>query len=119
MSGQSEEIRRSRAAPPPRPVDPRKKQPDDWSPFNTLSLLGSSCWRPEEVCRGRAAYPPGLRGAEGPGGQDPRAGKSNLAEAAERIVRLYEAWGKPDKAAEWRKRLGMPDAGLPNNVFER
>jgi hypothetical protein len=35
----------------------------------------------------------------------PAPGKSNLAEAAERIVPFYEAWGKPDKAAELRKRL--------------
>jgi non-specific serine/threonine protein kinase/serine/threonine-protein kinase len=26
-------------------------------------------------------------------------------EAAEQLVQLYEAWGKPDQAAEWRKRL--------------
>jgi hypothetical protein len=31
------------------------------------------------------------------------------AEAADRIVNLYEMWGKPEKAAEWRaKRLTQP-----------
>ncbi len=25
--------------------------------------------------------------------------------AFERVVRLYEAWGKPEKAAEWRQKL--------------
>jgi hypothetical protein len=24
------------------------------------------------------------------------------------LVRLYDAWGKPDKAARWRKRLPPP-----------
>ena len=28
-----------------------------------------------------------------------------LKEASQRVVQLYEAWGKPDQAAEWRKRL--------------
>jgi len=35
----------------------------------------------------------------------PAPSKKRLTEAAERIVPFYEAWGKPDKAAEWRKRL--------------
>jgi serine/threonine-protein kinase len=30
---------------------------------------------------------------------------ANLPEAGQRIVRLYEAWGKPEKAAEWRQKL--------------
>jgi hypothetical protein len=28
-----------------------------------------------------------------------------LNEAAGRLVKLYEAWGKPDLAREWRERL--------------
>jgi hypothetical protein len=31
---------------------------------------------------------------------------AHAAEAGERIVRLYTAWGKPDEAAKWRKKLG-------------
>ena len=27
-------------------------------------------------------------------------------QAIERIIRLYEAWDKPDQASEWRQRLG-------------
>ena len=29
-------------------------------------------------------------------------------EALERIVKLYETWGKPDKAAEWRAKRVPP-----------
>jgi hypothetical protein len=28
-----------------------------------------------------------------------------LTEALKRLVRLYDAWGKPDEAAKWRKEL--------------
>src|SRR5262249_18402489 len=44
-----------------------------------------------------------------------------LRDAAERLVRLYEAWGKPDKAEEWRKRLGEHplDRGFPADPFAR
>jgi hypothetical protein len=31
-----------------------------------------------------------------------------LTEATERVVQLYKAWGKPDKAAEWRAKLAKP-----------
>ena len=40
-----------------------------------------------------------------------------LREAAVRVVRLYEAWGKPEQATEWKAKLGMPD--LPAEVFAR
>jgi hypothetical protein len=29
----------------------------------------------------------------------------HLTDAGERVVRLYEAWGQPEKAAEWRAKL--------------
>ena len=31
--------------------------------------------------------------------------KRRLSESLERLVRLYEAWDKPDEAARWRKAL--------------
>ncbi len=37
-----------------------------------------------------------------------RASPARRRQALERVVALYEAWGKPDRAAEWRSRL---DAG--------
>jgi eukaryotic-like serine/threonine-protein kinase len=43
--------------------------------------------------------------------------KPNLAEAAARVVRLYEAWGKPAEATKWKARLGLAD--LPADVFAR
>ena len=34
---------------------------------------------------------------------------ANLPEAGQRLVQLYTAWGKPEKAAEWRQRLERPE----------
>jgi hypothetical protein len=31
------------------------------------------------------------------------------------VVRLYEDWGKAERAAMWKAKLGMPD--LPADVF--
>ena len=38
----------------------------------------------------------------------PPPGKPRLTDAAERVVKLYEARGKKDKAAEWRAKLAKP-----------
>ena len=35
----------------------------------------------------------------------PTTDKVCLTEALERLVQLYDAWGKKDKADEWRKTL--------------
>jgi hypothetical protein len=43
--------------------------------------------------------------------------RSRLREAAARVVRLYEDWGKGERAATWKAKLGMPD--LPADVFAR
>jgi hypothetical protein len=46
----------------------------------------------------------------------PLSAKPRLSEAANGVVKLFEAWGKPAKAGEWRKKLGLkPD--LPADVF--
>ena len=44
----------------------------------------------------------------------PPPGMPRLAEGGERLIRLYEEWGKKDKAAEWRTRLAKPTDGTRN-----
>ena len=63
--------------------------------------------RAGEVRRGRAG--PASQGYEGlkarEGQIPPLYARHHVAEAGRRIVRLYEAWGRPEKAAEWRAKL--------------
>jgi hypothetical protein len=47
----------------------------------------------------------------------PAPDRARLREAAERVVRLYDGCNKPDQAAAWKAKLGMPD--LPADVFAR
>ena len=35
------------------------------------------------------------------------------------MVQLYEALGQTEKAAEWRKKLGLKAPELPSDVFAR
>lgn len=46
-----------------------------------------------------------------------RTATPRLSEVASRVVRLYEAWGKPEQAAAWKAKLGLAD--LPADVFAR
>jgi hypothetical protein len=55
-----------------------------------------------------------LEGYEGMNKKGPKAAPAaplRLTEALERLVRLYEATGRKDKADEWRKKLEEAKAG--------
>jgi hypothetical protein len=63
-----------------------------------------------------------LAGYEGMKRRDERIApihKVRLAEAIERLVQLYEAWGNVEKAAAWRAKLPSAAAELPADVFAR
>ncbi len=92
-----------------------KKQPDEWRNFYTMSQLGAALAGPKKYAE---AEPMLLAGYEGMKQREARMGPENkprLTKSIERLVQLYEAWGKPEKAAEWRARLGLTD--LPADVF--
>jgi hypothetical protein len=90
-----------------------RKQPDDWLRFLTMSQLGAAL-------AGQAKYPEaeslligGYEGMETREAKIPAPFRKLLAAAAARIVPFYEAWGKPDRAAEWRKKLEDSAATRP------
>jgi hypothetical protein len=51
------------------------------------------------LCRRRSTIPPQQ--------------KVRLAEAAERLVQLYVAWGRKDQAETWRRQVDGPAAAKP------
>ena len=94
-----------------------RQAPDDWPTFETCSLLGGSLL-------GRKAFaeaePLLLRGYEGLKAREariPAPARKRLTQARGRIIRLYEAWDRPDQLAAWKDRLGLCD--LPADVFAR
>ncbi len=40
--------------------------------------------------------------------QIPAGYRREVTEAAQALAQLYEAWGKPEEAARWRRELGLP-----------
>jgi eukaryotic-like serine/threonine-protein kinase len=82
----------------------RKNQPEDWERFRAESLLGDSLAGQKKYVE---AEPLLLEGYQGMAARKDRMGVPNwyhLDCAREWIVQLYRAWGKPEKAAEWRKK---------------
>jgi serine/threonine protein kinase/tetratricopeptide (TPR) repeat protein len=91
--------------------------PNDWLRYDAMSLLGGAL-----LGQGRCAEaePLVVAGYEGMEARELRIAvpeRVRLREAAERVIRLYEEWNKPEQATAWKAKLGMPD--LPAEVFAR
>jgi serine/threonine protein kinase/tetratricopeptide (TPR) repeat protein len=89
------------------------KLPDHWSRFNATSMLGEALLGQGRHADAEPLLVDGYEGLKAREASISASGKPQLVEAADRVVRLYESWGKPDEAAAWRTRLGL----LPANVF--
>jgi hypothetical protein len=83
-----------------------RKAPDDWPRFHTMSLLGAALAGQKQYAQAEPMLIAGYEGLKAREAKIPAPNRSRLRAAAARIVPFYEAWGKPDKAAEWRKTLG-------------
>ncbi len=85
-----------------------KLQPDEWTTFNTRSQLGGSLLGQKKYAEAEPLIVSGYEGMKTRQARIPPPGKPRLTNAAERLVNLYESWGKKDKAAEWRAKLTRP-----------
>jgi eukaryotic-like serine/threonine-protein kinase len=82
----------------------KKKQPDDWQRFRAESLLGASLAGEKKYAE---AEPFLVEGYQGMLARKEHMGVPDwyhLDRAREWLVQMYEAWGKPEKAAEWKKK---------------
>ena len=88
----------------------QKKVPNVPATFETQSLLGAALLGQAKYADAELALVQGYEGLARsaqnlPPGHPHFRGASSLSAALERLVRLYDAWGKPDEAAKWRKEL--------------
>jgi serine/threonine protein kinase/tetratricopeptide (TPR) repeat protein len=81
------------------------KRPDDWTRFETQSLLGDSLVGRRKYAEAEPLLLSGYEGLDARKAKLAAQWKSRLPEAGARIVGLYEAWGKPEQAREWRAKL--------------
>ena len=76
-----------------------KSMPGTWLHYNAMSLLGGALAGQKKYAEAEPLLVEGYENMKPP---PPAAVRKK--EALERVVELYEAWGKPDKAKEWRAR---------------
>ncbi len=82
-----------------------KNQPDVWTTFNTKSLVGAILLGQKKYAEAEPLLLAGYEGIKQREGKLRHQDKIRLTEALERLVKLYDAWDKKDKADEWRKKL--------------
>lgn len=81
----------------------KKVQPDDWERFNAESLLGASLAGQKKYAE---AEPLLLEGYKGMLARKDRIAVPDwyyMNRGRDWIVKLYQAWGKPEKGTEWTK----------------
>jgi eukaryotic-like serine/threonine-protein kinase len=83
----------------------QEHQPEWWETFDTKSLLGRSLLEQNKYADAEPLLLAGYEGMKKATGVTDAERQSRLIENAERLVQLYEATGKKDKADTWRKKL--------------
>jgi tetratricopeptide (TPR) repeat protein/predicted Ser/Thr protein kinase len=82
-----------------------KARPDGWKRFYSQGLLGATLAGQKRYAEAEPLLVSGYQGMMNRQAGIPSDSRRALVEAGERIVQLYESWGKPEKAAEWREKL--------------
>jgi eukaryotic-like serine/threonine-protein kinase len=90
---------------------------DNWRRYHSASLLGGALMGQGRYAEAEPLIVEGYDGLKARESRVPMPERSRLREAAERIIRLYEAWNKPERAAAWKGKLGLHD--LPSDTFAR
>jgi tRNA A-37 threonylcarbamoyl transferase component Bud32 len=87
-----------------------KKEPDAWTTFNTKSLLGAALLGEKKYAEAEPLLLDGYEGMKKRQAKIPPQSKIRLTEALEGLVKFYEATGKKDEAAKWRRELDAAKA---------
>jgi eukaryotic-like serine/threonine-protein kinase len=97
-----------------------KTRPDAWNTFNAKSMLGGALLDQKKYADAEPLLLAGYEGMKQRENMILPIARIRIAEAIERLVQLYEATGKKDEAAKWRKELqGRPKPEPPKEPAPR
>ena len=82
----------------------RKHDPENWQTFRAESLLGAALAGQKKYAEGEPLLIEGYRGMLARKERIAVLDWRHLDRAREWLVKLYQDWGKPEKAEEWRRR---------------
>jgi tetratricopeptide (TPR) repeat protein len=83
----------------------QRLRPDGWTTFKVKSQLGEALLSQKKYAEAEPLLLSGYRGMRERQANVPPQYRATITTALERVVRLYEAWGKKDEAVKWRKEL--------------
>jgi eukaryotic-like serine/threonine-protein kinase len=82
-----------------------KTKPDSWKRYYSQGLLGAALSGQMRYAEAESLLVSGYQGMIQREPGIPSDSRRALVVAGERIVQLYESWGKPERVAEWREKL--------------
>ncbi len=87
----------------------QKKQPESPTTIPRPIIARRRLLAQQKYAEAEPLLVQGYEGLKAREGQiSPLYARYRIGEAGERVVRLYEAWGRAEKAAEWRTKLTKP-----------
>src|SRR5205823_126660 len=93
-----------------------QKHPSHWIRFYATSLLGAVLAGQKKFADAEPLLIAGYEGLQRHRSVDHADGRPLITDALGRLVQLYDAWGKKDKADEWRKKLEEAKAPAKTTV---
>jgi eukaryotic-like serine/threonine-protein kinase len=91
-----------------------RKAGHDWHTYEAASQMGGFLLIQKNYAGAEPYLIQGYEGLKAREASIPDASRRRIAEARARIIALYDAWGKPEKAEEWRRKLiEAPKAPVP------
>jgi len=78
---------------------------NSWLRFNTQSQLGASLTGQSKFAEAEPFLVAGYNGMVERQASIPAASRPDLESSGIRLIQLYQNWGKPEKAAEWSRKL--------------
>lgn len=82
----------------------QKQEPDDWQRYRAESVLGASLAGEKKYQEAEPFLTEGYRGMLAQKDKIAMPDRYHLDRAREWLIQLYVARGKPEQAAEWRKK---------------
>jgi len=83
-----------------------KSQPDDWTTFNTKSMLGGALLGQKKYAEAEPRMVKGYEGMKAREKMIPPPAATRLPEAINRLIDLYTATNNPDEVKKWRAERG-------------
>jgi serine/threonine protein kinase/tetratricopeptide (TPR) repeat protein len=88
-----------------------KQTPDDWKRFDNEVLLGASLLAQRKYAEAEAHLLAGHEGLVARASKIPASAGDRVSAALERVIKLYEGWGRKEKAEAWRSNRAGPAGG--------